>query len=587
MESGEQLLRAGFDCERSWDLQVLPASGYSLAEGARYTGAASPGVGSITRHVPLWASGPGLPAGSDRTHSSAAQVGPTLAAWLGLDPMPDATAVALAAASPSAAPDAPGRAPLKLTLLHTNDHHGQDRDRAGSADRPGSGGMAMRAALVHSIRRERQGPRERVLLVDAGDVSTGPCEATALSGRASFEAMDLMGYDALVVGNHEFDVPVPTLLGELDRLGFPALAANVTYAPRPCRWLRPFRTVVVGDYRVALVGLAPPDTPRLSAHGHAPGLRFGDWATLGPLVRKLRSEVDLLVVLSHQGLQADLQLAEALEGIDVIVGGHTETATKEAMRVGATVVVQTGYDGRNVGQADLELSDGGVRLISYELLPVPDSATGSWPPDPAIAALVERRWRSVAQRCAANIGRLKFSFDRKPLAGAGTGSTLLHLVTDAMLWRSEAHVALQNLGGVRADLPAGQITVGHLKSALPFGNTIRTLTMGGAQIQALLGEIAARDPGSKGVLYASGLTWELRQGQPADVRIGGQPLAPGRRYRVATNAFLARGGDKYKGLAAAGPGRDTGVTLVDALADYLRGRASIKPDNSPRIRRVP
>lgn len=583
------LLAAGFDPERSWDLLVVPEPGFAVTEGARYSGSAATGTGPASCHLPLWVLGPGLAPARSATPTTSDQVAPTLAAWLGLDPLPDAEGPAIAAAAPPAPPAPPAalRPPLRLTLLHTNDHHGQDRDHRPVGSALAQGGLAMRAALLRSLRRERQAPDQRVLLVDGGDVNTGPCEATALAGRASLEAMDLQGYDAMVVGNHEFDLPVRTLLRELGRVGFPALAINVEHTPPLRPWLVPARTLELGGYRVGLLGLTTPDTPVLSAHGNDPGLRFTGSRTLKAAVASLRPSVDLLVVLSHQGLQADLALAAELPAVDLIVGGHTETPTPEAIVQGRTIIVQTGYDGRNVGHAELELRPEGVRLLSYRLVPVPPADSAPWAPDPAVAALVQRHWGSVAAACSATVGVLEADFDRAPLAEAGSGSTLLHLVTDAIRWRAEADLALQNLGGVRADLPAGPLTAGHIKGALPFGNTIWTLTLTGAQIVALLREVGQRGPADKAVLYPSGLTWRFDGAEPRELRIGGRPVTLQQRYRVATNGFLARGGDGYQGLRAAGPAHDTGVTLVAALGAYLRGRRSVRPDRTPRVRRAP
>jgi len=575
----ERLYAEAFVADRTWDLLLLPAPGYTVIEKGRREGVSHYDLGAATRHLPLLARLPGVAPARVAQRSSDRQVAPTLARLLGLDPLPGVSAGPLPGlpGQPAASP----RQPLRLTVLHSNDHHGRDVDHPAPDGLGSVGGLGVRAGLIARLRAERGGAQERVLLLDAGDLSTGPCQAVALVGRASFEAMDLMGYDAMTLGNHEFDPSPDLLLQELRRVTFPALAANVIWTgPQPAPFVAQHE-LELGGYRVGVIGTSPTDTPSLSTRGNDPRLRFGDLSGLRPLVAALRKRVDLLVLLTHEGLEEDLEAARLFPEVDLILGGHSNTPTPEGRRVGRCFVAQAGFEGQLLGKLELELSEQGPKVLGYELMPVPATASASWDPDPAVQARVQQLWGSVEAQCSQHLGQAKEPFDRLPLADGA--STVLRLVVDAMRWRAEADLALQNLGGVRADLAAGPLTEGDLRSVLPFGNRLLRAEVDGRRLLAVLDASLQHPVGAKATLHGSGLRYSVRAGRAVDVVVAGAPLDLERHYHLATNAFLARGGDGYALMAALGPWSDTGYTLVEALGDYLRAFGPASPDPAPRI----
>ena len=584
-----RLYAASFHAERTWDIYLVPRRGWNIVRHGRRDGSTHSDPWEDSRRVPLWALAPWLEPARVRTRSQAEQVAPTLALWLGLDPLPDATSLPPpellpARATGSSRPPKP-RQPLHLVLLHSNDHHGGDMDHPVTGRKGPVGGLAMRAAMVDSIRRQVRGSRARVLLLDGGDVMTGPCEATLLWGRSSLGAMDLMGYDLMVLGNHEFDPPVDRLLGELDRVSLPVVSANVRWRSSGELLVKPYRLLDLAGYRVALLGLTTTETPRVSTRGNDPRLRFDDTLEAArSWVERLRPSADLLVLLTHVGIEQDLALARALPGIDIIVGGPSTTAPTRPLQEAGTLILQAGYFGQYLGRADLRISEQGFELLAYELLPVPAAGEqGELSPDPEVSGLLQHLWGSVAHRCAASAGKTSAPFSCAPLAGPGSGSTMIHLVTDAMRWRAQTDLALQNTGGVRDDLPAGEISMGMLRSALPFGNTIVRIELGGSELLDLLKEVAHRPPDSKSVLHGSGLSWRIAGKEPRDVLVAGTPLVPERQYTLATNSFLARGGDGYAILPRLRRQEDTGHGLAETVADYLRAAGPVSPDTRPRV----
>jgi 5'-nucleotidase/UDP-sugar diphosphatase len=577
---------ASFHPARSWDLQAVVRCGWQLTAAS----GASPEVGpwrcpaADAAPGAAWLLAPGLPLGTTARPVELGQLTATLADWLGLDPTPGAPGPALAELAP---PPLPVER-LRLTLLHTNDHHGHDLDHPGPRGKGLVGGLGMRAALVETLRRAASTPDRRVLLLDVGDFSTGPCPATRLQARSSLAGMDRLGYDAVAIGNHEFDQPLPTLLGELARITFPVLSATARWRESSELLLPAQHDLELAGRRVAILALTTPETPATSTLGDDPRLRFDDTvATARQWVARLRPERDLLIVLSHQGLLPDLELARQVPGIDVLVGGHSHDTLPEPVREGETLILQAGDNGRFLGRAELELGpDRTVRLLDYELLPVPAAGEGALQPSPEVEVPTRQLWQTMERACLAPVGRASSRFERTPLQGPGTGSTLAHLVADSLRWRGRTQLALQNEGGLRDDLPAGNVTLGAVQAVLPFTNSIVRVELSGAELVAVLDEVARRPPTDLGFLHVSGLSWVIAGGRATQILVGGQPLDPARRYTVATNSFLARGGDGHRLLAELGKRQDTGFDATQALADYVHEKGPVVPDRRPRVVRA-
>ncbi|MCO5166885.1 MAG: bifunctional metallophosphatase/5'-nucleotidase [Planctomycetes bacterium] len=491
-------------------------------------------------------------------------------------------AVGLFAGTPALAQE-PREGALRLTVLHTNDLHGQVLE---PPRRPG--GLV---ALGRAIRQERDRARERgdaVLLLDAGDLFKGTPEGDLTDGEVMVAWMNHMGYDAAVVGNHEFDHGVDVAARLCWGADFPFLGANIRQpdGARP-EWLglpgarlgEPLhealrgaavvRTLAsaAGRARVALVGLTTSAMKDVTLKGVTGDLEFPDEAATLDRVLELLPPVDLVVLITHCGLTTDRALARRFQGkVDLIIGGHSHTRLPSGDRQGAVLVCQTGSRGEALGRVRVEVTPaqgGSPRKVVAEadLLPTGDELPG------VLAPYIEK----VKEKVGARVGTLTRDLERgRGFEPSGLGN--LHV--DAMRRATGVDVALHNRTGIRADIPAGEVQVRHLYEVAPFGNTVVTLLLSGKDLLELFSGMLGSP---SRVLEVSGAVITFDPEAPVgqrlvEVTIGGKPLDPDRTYKVATNNFLAAGGDGHAVFTRGADVRDTGVILLDLLLAHFRER---------------
>lgn len=466
----------------------------------------------------------------------------------------------------------PAPAPVPLVILHTNDTHGAvwGSDEVGSA--------AQRASVVDEVRREVAAAGGVTLLLDAGDVHTGTFCSDRQGAEPDLEAMEAMGYDAMVVGNHEFDRPFRQTLAQRELVDFPILGANVVRSADGQALFQPTAVIERGGLRVGVLGVVTAEAVTTSTRGSDPALGFEDpIATARRLVPELRRQVDLMVVLSHLGLEADRRLAAEVEGIDVIVGGHSHDALTEPLVVGDTVIVQAGHDGSHLGRLDLVVGVDGVELRGGRLVPV----TADLPADPEVAGVLSR------YACAETnevVTRLDGPIAHDPLDGLGTSTALSNLISDAYREIAGTDLSIMNKGGIRADLPAGEVTPAHIHAVLPFGNELVVLEVEDDDLLAIARSVRDRGRDGRGILFTSGMTFQFGPGDQVEVMIDGSPPEPGRRYTLAISSFMAHGGDGHDPLARLEPLRGTGQTTAEVLTTYLRAHPDPPIDRESRTR---
>ena len=502
----------------------------------------------------------------------------------------------------------PGESPSHhLVVLHTNDTHGHPV-KFFKHPMPDVGGLPARAVLVERIRKAHP----YVLLLDAGDVNTGRPESTYFDARPDIEGYNYMGYDAVAVGNHEFDNGVEMLRTRMAWANFPFLSANVK--TRAGRYLaKPYIIKDFGRFKAAVFGLTTTDTRYATTPSHVAGLVFEDEVdTARRLVPLLRKEADVVIALVHMGIyptssRGSRRLASEVSGIDLIVDGHSHTLLSSPVRVRHTTtgrttpIVQAWKWGLVLGRTDLWIRDRHVSECRFEALPInlkkvvkkPGRPTRYLPvgeaieEDPRLAALLKPYVDRMERALSRVVGRAEETFH---LEGMRQGETALgDLVADSMAWLTGyagVDFALQNAGGIRAALPGGPITMKTVHELLPFDNTVVVLTMKGARVAALFERMASR-PGGGGFLQVSKgvrLTLDRARGRSEGIVIGGAPLDPGRIYRVATNSFLASAGDGYVEFLNADDTYDTSVFQRDALIRYVEHLGgSIAPRTEGRI----
>lgn len=482
----------------------------------------------------------------------------------------------------------------RVVVLHTNDLHGQVEPRPAFWLKdvnplPDSGGLPRLAAKLRALREEAEASGAVVVVCDGGDWFQGTPEGQVDRGRAFMGALAEVGYDAMVVGNHEFDHGVDVLSGHLREVTLPAVVANArTASGDALPGTSGFRVVERGGMRIALVGLLTTGTPSIT-HASTRDLSWEDpAAALGRIRRALGDEVDLVIPVTHMGVEQDLALARAHPDLPLIVGGHSHTFLKRGVREGGTLIVQAGSKASVIGRVDLWLDRGGavVRAEAVHVDLYEEPAT--------------RRNAAVDEACAAIGARVAGMLDEvvgvlgRPLEGQRgplTNSSAGNFIADVMRARTGADVALHNRGGIRTSLPAGPVTRRDLFMLLPFSNHLETLTVDGAGLLRLLRRSVEGDRPIP--LEFSGLLLEVRRTAGGDaellrlLRPDGTPVRAEERLRLTTNSFLAAGGDGWTELADAPGEREVDFIVLRDMLELGFARGPRTPSGAQRYRFVP
>ena len=512
-----------------------------------------------------------------------------------------------------------------LTILHTNDTHSHIEEYDGStttcpAESEAAGlcigGVARRATLLADLRASA--PDGNAILIDAGDSFNGTLYFSVYKGEESARFMNLLGYQAMAVGNHEFDNGPAHLADFLDHVEFPVLSANIDTSAEPLLdgRLAPYTVIDVNGEPVGVIGLTTIDVPISSSPG--PTLKFNDYlSSLAPVLADLDGQgIDKIVLLSHVGYGDDLRLAAQVDGIDVIVGGHSHTLLSSTDPAAAgpyptvvaspsgdpVLVVQAEAYGKYLGQLVLTF-DGDGDILSWEGAPVLVDASVAR--DPAIQAIVDEMAVAVNAMRDETIGSTVNLLQGDRSVCRYAECTMGNLVADGMRWatqNSDVQVALINGGGLRTSIPAGDISTGSVLEVLPFSNNIATLKLTGADLLAALenGVSRAESPDNAGTgrfPQVSGLRFSWDATKPVGERIVSaevqnddgsySPLVPAAVYHVATLTFLRQGGDDYAIFAdkAIDP-YDFGPSLTETIADYISQHSPLDLAPEGRITRV-
>jgi len=486
----------------------------------------------------------------------------------------------------SPAASVPGLAADRIQLLHTGDIHGHlDYDTVKSGGSSFSqGGMASLASQVYALRRRAS---ERTLLLDGGDAWQGTFISNANKGEAVTRAMTLMKYDAMAVGNHDFDWGQDVLAQRAKEASFPFLATNVVEAAtgKLPAYLRPYVVKDLGIAKVGILGITNPESNTIVKATSVAGLRFGPATQVQKYLAEVRARSDIVVVVAHIGSADAAKLARDLPGIDVIVAAHDHAPVQTARVEGKTTIVDAGAYTQYLGRLEVVVDPATHRMKDAvragELVAI--AASSSLRPDPEIAALVEARRTEAEKYTSRIVGTIRSDLDN-PRDESGLGN----MIADAFVeygrqqgWKTD--VAFYNAAGVRAPLKAGPVTYGQLYEVLPFGNTIVSVDLTGDQLKEVLEDASGR----AGRLQIGGGRWVYRFTNPAGQRvleatIAGEALDPKRVYHVATIDYLLLGGDGHTWF-----GKGTNVIYgdveVDAVAAYMTAHSPLDPKVEGRI----
>ncbi|MGA0541226.1 bifunctional metallophosphatase/5'-nucleotidase [Neotabrizicola sp. VNH66] len=516
--------------------------------------------------------------------------------------MMSAAALALTAGAASA--------DYTLTILHTNDFH--DRFEPISAydgpcapeDNTAGECFGGSARLVTAL-AEARARSNNTILVDGGDQFQGTLFYTYYKGKMTAEFMNKLGYDAMTVGNHEFDDGPEVLAGFVDAVKFPILMSNADISMEPLLKGKIAKSTVIekGGEKIGLIGLTPQDTDELASPGK--NVIFTDpvQAVQGEVDKLTAEGVNKIIVLSHSGYLVDQKVAAETKGVDVIVGGHDNTYLSNVSEdaagpyptmVGTTAIVQAYAYGKFLGELNVTFNDAGEIVTAAGEPLIMDKAVAEDSDTLARIAelavpLEEIRNKVVADASEAIEGNRDVC--RQVECSMG------NLVADAMLARvadQGVTIALANSGGLRASIDAGEVTMGEVLTVLPFQNTLSTFEVTGAGIVEALENGASQYEEKAGrFLQVAGLKYTVDPAAPAGSRIsdvmvlvGGDawaPIDPATAYLVVSNNYVRQGGDGFASFVNAPKAYDYGPDLADVVAEYMAANGPYQPYTDGRI----
>lgn len=430
-----------------------------------------------------------------------------------------------------------GAEPIPIRILYINDFHGFAEPYRPSGHQEVMGGIAYLADEVSRQRKEAPS-----LLLAAGDMIQGNPWANLFQGRSVIAVMNLMDFSAMVLGNHEFDFGLPVLAERIQEARFSVLGANLRELPG----IQPFIVKEISGLRVAVIGLITEETPITTHPKNVEGLVFSSAVDrCREVLKEISDQTDVVIVLSHLGLPADLRLAEAVEGIQVIVGGHSHTRIERPLSVKGTLIVQAWEHAKVLGVLDLWVKDRKIVRSEGRLVPIgPDRQQ----PDLAVKAVVDRYQQKADLLLEEVIAEALV--DLKAQGARAQETNLGNLVADILRQVTRADVALINGGSLRTDILKGPVRLKDLYAVLPFSNVPLVLKVKGKELKAIF-EYGLSDPEGGGrypqvsgvrIIYnPRGLQNEKIQ----SLWVGEKPLDPEGWYSLATNDFLAAGGDGY------------------------------------------
>jgi 5'-nucleotidase/UDP-sugar diphosphatase len=501
------------------------------------------------------------------------------------------------------------RAPLKLTVLHTNDHHGRFWPNS-----DGEYGLAARKTLVERIRAEVAATGGHVLLLDGGDINTGVPESDLQDAEPDFKGMNLLGYDASAIGNHEFDKPLAVLEKQRQWARFPLLGANIYNKTTGQRLFEPYRVFDKGGYKIAVMGLTTDDTHKMVLPENVANVEFRKPADeAAKLVPQLRGQADMVIAATHMGhytdgragvnAPGDVEMARAVKGIDLIVGGHSQNPVCMAAenkrndayvpgqpcapdRQNGAWIVQAHEWGKYVGRADFVIHAGKVELLKYQLLPVnlkQRQADGTRKvytepiaEDAAVRDFLKPFQDNGQARLTMPVGETVGVFDGDRNRVRAQPTNLGVMIARSMLDRTGADLAIMNAGGVRDSLPEGRITYRDVLKVQPFGNQVSLVRLNGADLLKYLEAVAKMTPGSGAFPQTVGVQMVIEGGVLKDAKVRGQPIDARREYRLALNNFTAGGGDGYPKLSDHPGHVNTGFVDADVMRAFIAAGSPLK-----------
>ncbi|OKP49979.1 bifunctional UDP-sugar hydrolase/5'-nucleotidase [Serratia marcescens] len=497
-----------------------------------------------------------------------------------------------------------------ITILHTNDHHGHfwQNDH-------GEYGLGAQKTLVDGIRQEVAAQGGSLLLLSGGDINTGVPESDLQDAEPDFRGMNLVGYDAMAIGNHEFDNPLSVLRQQEKWATFPLLSANIYQKSTGQRLFKPYALFDKQGIKIAVIGLTTDDTAKMGNPEYFTDIEFRVPAPEAKrVVEQLRQDEkpDVIIAATHMGhydngqhgsnAPGDVEMARSLPAgyLDMIVGGHSQDPVCMAGdnrkqvdyvpgtpcapdRQNGTWIVQAHEWGKYVGRADFEFRNGELKLVHYQLIPVNlkkkvEKADGTSErvyytqqiaEDPTMMKLLTPFQEKGKEQLSVKIGSVKGKLEGDRSKVRFVQTNLARVMLAAQMERADADFAVMSGGGVRDSIESGDITYKNVLKVQPFGNTLVHVDMKGSEIEQYLAVVANMQPDSGAYAQFANVSLVADGKGVSEVKINGQPLQADKTYRMATLNFNALGGDGYPKLDGLPSYVNTGFIDAEVLKQYI------------------
>ena len=462
----------------------------------------------------------------------------------------------------------------ELVIFHTNDLHA----RVSPKDDNGQTiGLAEMSAAIKAIELKNS----TSLWLDAGDTFHGMPQINISQGENMVTLLNGTTLDAMVPGNHDYNYGAEQLKNFRKKLNAMILCSNVVQSKSQKYIFKPYQIYkLANNIKVGVFGLTTPETVYKTNPNNTSGLEFLDPIEQAQaMVEKMRSKCDVLVALTHIGIDENSEItsdmiAKKVPGIDLIIDGHSHNALPDGLMVDNTLIVQTGWHGHRLGRVTISLNDHKITAKKAELLTAEDVEKIAPKPDPGVKEILKNIEQHNAKLLKAVVAHTDRGLASNQEVVRRQESELGNLVADSFRWKTGADIAVTNGGGLRADLPSGDVKRGDIMSIFVFGNTVQVAKIKGNVIREMLEHSISEYPAAfGGFLSVSGMTYSFNPSKPVghrvgEIRIGGKPLDEEKTYKMASLDFLFDGGDGYNML------KDAEVivkyqTAEEIMSDYL------------------
>ncbi|EDZ1429978.1 bifunctional UDP-sugar hydrolase/5'-nucleotidase [Salmonella enterica] len=499
----------------------------------------------------------------------------------------------------------------KITILHTNDHHGHFwRSEYGEY------GLAAQKTLVDSIRKEVAQEGGSVLLLSGGDINTGVPESDLQDAEPDFRGMNLIGYDAMAVGNHEFDNPLTVLRQQEKWAKFPFLSANIYQKSTGERLFKPWAIFTRQDIKIAVIGLTTDDTAKIGNPEYFTDIEFRKPAEEAKVVIQelnMNEKPDVIIATTHMGhydngdhgsnAPGDVEMARSLPAgsLAMIVGGHSQDPVcmasenkKQVNYVPGTPcapdkqngiwIVQAHEWGKYVGRADFEFRNGEMKMVNYQLIPVNLKKKVTWDngkservlytpeiaENPQMLSLLTPFQNKGKAQLEVKIGSVNglLEGDRSKVRFVQTN--MGRVILAAQIARTGADFGVMSGGGIRDSIEAGDITYKSVLKVQPFGNIVVYADMSGKEVVDYLTTVAQMKPDSGAYPQFANVSFVAKEGKLTDLKIKGEPVDPAKTYRMATLSFNATGGDGYPRIDNKPGYVNTGFIDAEVLKEFIQ-----------------